>query len=96
MTPTDRRHWLTVLGWEQREYARRIGWDEGTVRQWCRGTRDAPGEVDAWLAMVGAFYEAHPPPPRSSFPRKGPHVSNPKAGERPKQPPSRPASVDRP
>ena len=58
MTPTRRRECLDILRWSQRRFAEVIGWDEGTVRKWLRGTAEPPADIDAWLerravAMAG-------------------------------------------
>jgi transcriptional regulator with XRE-family HTH domain len=68
MTPTERRTALDAAGWSQREFARRIGWDEGTVRRWFRTIGNAPEDVDRWLALVAQFFIANPPPSRRPAP----------------------------
>jgi transcriptional regulator with XRE-family HTH domain len=65
MTPTERRAAQQAIGWTQRGLADRIGWDEGTVRRWMRDGGEAPADVDAWLARLAAFHQAHPPPGRN-------------------------------
>lgn len=64
MTATQRRECLWVIGWPQRLLARRMGWSEGSVRQWFRGGANAPPELDAWLERRAAAMLADPPPKR--------------------------------
>lgn len=69
MTPTRRRECLAVLRWTQRNFARAVEWDEGTVRRWLRVGGDAPPEVDAWLERRAQAMAADPPPVRRSAPQ---------------------------
>lgn len=70
LTPTRRRECLALVRWSQRGFAEAIGWDESTVRRWMRDGGEAPPEIDAWLEVLAAFHEAHPPP-RLAHPRAG-------------------------
>jgi hypothetical protein len=63
LTTTQRREYLDYLGWTQRYYAARIGWNESTVRRWMRDHEaDVPPEIDAWLQRHGEALKADPPP----------------------------------
>lgn len=64
MTPTRRRECLALLRWTQRGFAAAIGWDEGTVRRWLRGSSEAPAEIDAWLDRRAVAMADDPPPSR--------------------------------
>jgi DNA-binding transcriptional regulator YiaG len=65
MTPTEFRECLAVLHWSQRGFADALGWSEGTVRGWARGTYPIPPEIAGWLQRARKWIEAHP------LPRKG-------------------------
>ena len=64
MTPTRLRECLTALDWTQRGLARLLGRQEGTVRQWARGTVQVPGEIGEWLERLAQFHEGNPPQER--------------------------------
>lgn len=64
MTPTRLRECLTALDWTQRGVARLLGRQEGTVRQWARGTVHIPDDVARWLEMRAGHAEQHPAPVR--------------------------------
>lgn len=62
MTVTERGAALAALGWSQRYFAGRIGYNESSVRRWFRIGADAPPDIDLWLAAAGGWMMAHPPP----------------------------------
>lgn len=66
MNPTRLRECLTALDWTQRGAARLLGRQEGTVRQWARGTVQIPEEVAQWLEVRARHAERTPPPVRTS------------------------------
>ena len=52
MTPTRLRECLSAFQWSQRGFARVLGRDEGTVRQWARGAVRVPDDVARWLEAL--------------------------------------------
>ena len=56
---------LTVLGWSDRELARRTDRHQTTVARWTGGTSPVDPEVAAWLETLVALHEAHPAPRRA-------------------------------
>lgn len=62
MTPTRLRECIDALGWSQRNLARLINRQEGTVRQWARGIVETPEEVAVWLETLTACHNQNPPP----------------------------------
>jgi len=55
---------LSVLGWSERDLARRTGRHQTTIVRWAKGLSPVPGEVAAWLETLAAFHIAHPAPRR--------------------------------
>ena len=53
---------LAVLGWSERELARRTGRLQTTVRRWVNGRSPVPADVAAWVETLTAFHRAHPAP----------------------------------
>lgn len=53
---------LAILGWSERELARRAGRHQTTVVRWVKGLSPVPGEVAMWLETLVAFHMAHPAP----------------------------------
>ncbi len=53
---------LAVIGWIERELARRTGRLQMTVRRWTRGCSPVQADVAAWVEMLAAFHQAHPAP----------------------------------
>jgi len=62
MTGADFTFALAVIGWSQRELARRLGVPESRVRRWARGTLPVPQAVAAWLRRAAELHFANPPP----------------------------------
>jgi len=53
---------LTIIGWSDRNLARRVGRRQTTVARWAKGLSPVPGDVAAWLETLVAFHLAHPGP----------------------------------
>jgi len=53
---------LAILGWSERDLARRTGRHQTTVVRWAKGLSPVPGEVAAWLETLAAFHVANPVP----------------------------------
>ena len=53
---------LIVLGWSERELARRTERLQTTVRRWTTGRSPVQADVAAWVEMLAAFHKAHPAP----------------------------------
>ncbi len=53
---------LAVIGWTERELARRTGRLQTTVRRWTTGRSPVQADVAAWVEMLAAFHQAHPAP----------------------------------
>jgi len=53
---------LAVIGWTERELARRTGRLQTTVRRWTTGRSPVQAEVAAWMETLAAFHQAHPAP----------------------------------
>jgi len=53
---------LAVIGWPERELARRTGRLQTTVRRWTGGRSPVPADVAAWVETLAALHRAHPPP----------------------------------
>ena len=53
---------LAILGWSERELARRAERHQTTIVRWVKGLSPVPGEVAAWLETLVAFHIAHPAP----------------------------------
>ncbi len=53
---------LTVIGWPERELARRTGRLQTTVRRWTGGRSPVPADVAAWVETLAACHRAHPAP----------------------------------
>lgn len=75
MNTTQRRAALDILGWSQRRFAARIGYDESTVRRWFRDGADVPSWLDPWLKRRARAMEADPP-----------QISEPRGPGRPRKP----------
>ena len=56
---------LAVLGWSERDLARRTGRHQTTVNRWTNGSSAVDGDTAAWLELLVAFHIAHPAPRRS-------------------------------
>jgi len=55
---------LAILGWSERDLARRTGRQQTTVVRWAKGLSPVPGEEATWLETLAAFHIAHPAPRR--------------------------------
>jgi len=53
---------LAVIGWPERELARRTGRLQTTVRRWTGGRSPVPADVAAWVETLAALHRAHPAP----------------------------------
>ncbi len=53
---------LAVIGWPERELARRTGRLQTTVRRWASGHSPVPADVAAWVETLAACHRAHPAP----------------------------------
>ncbi len=53
---------LAILGWSERELARRSDRHQTTITRWVKGLSPMPGEEAAWLETLAAFHVAHPAP----------------------------------
>ncbi len=53
---------LVVLGWSERELARRLGRHQTTIRRWVDGGSAVDREVAAWLEALADFHARHPAP----------------------------------
>lgn len=53
---------LSILGWSERELARRAERHQTTIVRWVKGLSPVPGEVAVWLETLVAFHVAHPAP----------------------------------
>jgi len=51
---------LIILGWSERELARRVDRHQTTITRWVKGLSPVPGEEAAWLETLVAFHVAHP------------------------------------
>lgn len=57
---------LAVLGWSERELARRTGRHQTTIKRWTGGGGAVDGDTAAWLENLVAFHLAHPAPRRGA------------------------------
>jgi hypothetical protein len=55
---------LAVLGWSERELARRTGRHQTTIRRWTGGSGAVDGDTATWLERLVEFHAAHPAPRR--------------------------------
>ncbi len=53
---------LIILGWSERELARRADRHQTTITRWVKGLSPVPGEEAAWLETLVSFHVAHPAP----------------------------------
>jgi len=53
---------LAVLGWSERELARRTGRHQTTIKRWASGSGAVDDDTAAWLEALVAFHLAHPAP----------------------------------
>ena len=53
---------LIVLGWSERDLARRVCRHQTTIRRWTDGSSIVDREVARWLEDLVAFHTAHPAP----------------------------------
>ncbi len=53
---------LAVLGWSERELARRTGRHQTTIKRWTSGSGAVDDGTAAWLERLVAFHLAHPAP----------------------------------
>lgn len=53
---------LAVIGWPERELARRTGRLQTAVRRWTSGRSPVPPDMATWVEMLAAFHRAHPVP----------------------------------
>ena len=58
--------YLAVLGWSERELARRTGRHQTTIKRWTGGSGAADDGTAAWLERLVAFHLAHPAPGRKA------------------------------
>jgi transcriptional regulator with XRE-family HTH domain len=56
MSPTRLRECISLPGWSLRELARRLGMDDGSVRQMGSGKRPIHDAVGEWLERVEAAW----------------------------------------
>jgi transcriptional regulator with XRE-family HTH domain len=64
MTPARLRECLALLGWDVQQFARRVGYARGTVRQWLDAKARVPWAVQDWLEAAATWHAENPPPPR--------------------------------
>ncbi len=57
---------LAVLGWSERELARRTGRHQTTIKRWAGGSGAVDDDTAAWLERLVAFHLAHPAPGRNA------------------------------
>jgi transcriptional regulator with XRE-family HTH domain len=55
---------LIILGWSERELARRTGEHRTTIRRWLAGESEIDPAVAKWLEVLVAVHVAHPGPRR--------------------------------
>jgi len=55
---------LAVLGWSERELARRTGRHQTTIKRWTGGSGAVDDGTAAWLERLVTFHLAHPAPCR--------------------------------
>ena len=53
---------LIVIGWNERELARRTGRHQTQVRRWIKGESPIPSPVAAWITELADIIVAHPGP----------------------------------
>jgi len=53
---------LAVLGWSERELARRTGRHQTTIKRWASGSGAVDDDTAAWLGRLVAFHLTHPAP----------------------------------
>ena len=53
---------LAILGWSERELARRADRQQTTIVRWIKGLSPVPGEMATWLETLVAFHIANPAP----------------------------------
>ena len=53
---------LSILGWSERDLARRTGRHQTTIVRWVKGLSPVPGEEAARLETLATFHMAHPAP----------------------------------
>jgi len=51
---------LSLIGWTERELARRTGRLQTTVRRWTTGRSPVQADVAAWVETLAVFHQAHP------------------------------------
>ena len=68
---------LAVIGWPERELARRTGRLQTTVRRWTGGRSPVPSDVAAWVETLAAFHRAHPAPRTRQAMLDDPHRPSP-------------------
>ena len=52
MTPKEFKSRLTILGWKQREFAKKLGVTEESVSRWANGKQPIPEYVVAYVEAV--------------------------------------------
>lgn len=57
---------LAVLGWSERELARRTGRHQTTIKRWTGGSGAVDDGTAAWLERLVTFHLAHPAPRRGA------------------------------
>ena len=62
MSPHRLLRCLIVLGWSERELARRIGRHQTTIRRWTEGISVVDCDVAEWLEALARFHTTHPAP----------------------------------
>jgi Helix-turn-helix len=55
---------LIILGWSERELARRTGEHRTTIRRWLAGESEIDSSVAKWLEVLVAVHVANPGPRR--------------------------------
>ena len=53
---------LAILGWSERELARRTGRHQTSIRRWIDGTAATDADVAEWLQLLAQFHRDHPAP----------------------------------
>jgi len=64
VTPAALRQCLELLRWPPSALAVLCGYSRQSGTGWAAGSRPIPAPVAAWLALLAAFHERHPPPRR--------------------------------
>ena len=62
MSPYRMRLCLAILGWSERELARRTGRHQTEVRRWIMAISPIDPDVAEWLTALAQFFRDHPAP----------------------------------